>query len=254
MSDAPLRSVPCPTPFAVSPTGDGDTHVISREFLQTGGIAALIANAAPTQRVLTDAERTASLVATLAVRPPGEAWLFGYGSLIWNPTIHSLERRVARISGWHRAFCLSVRVGRGSLDNPGLVLGLDAGGECTGVAYRIADELLYEELELLWRREMVSGSYVPRWVEVHDEDGRHFGSALAFTIDRSCEQYAGHLSEQEVVQRLATATGALGSAADYLFRTCAGLRACGLADADMEHLAAQVVARQGSGAAPGTAP
>ena len=230
---------------ATGPCADPDDHVISRSFLQSGGIAALLASAAPTLRLLTDAERHASLLATLAARPAGDVWLFGYGSLIWNPTVHTVERRVARIAGWHRAFCLSVQAGRGSPEQPGLVLGLDAGGECTGVAYRMDESLLHDELALLWRREMVAGSYIPRWVDVHDEHGTRFGSAIAFTMDTCCEQYAGHLSEQEVIDRLATATGMLGSAADYLFRTCAGLRACGMVDAALERLAADVLARQG---------
>ena len=243
MSATPPPPDPDATPATASCADDG--HVLSRVFLQAGGIADLLASAAPTLRLLTDAERMESLRATLAMRPPGDAWLFGYGSLIWNPTVHSVERRVARITGWHRAFCLSVRAGRGSADNPGLMLGLDAGGECTGVAYRIAEDLLHAELELLWRREMVAGSYVPRWIDVHDEHGTHFGSAIAFTMNNSCEEYAGQLSEQEIIRRLATATGALGSAADYLFRTCAGLRAHGMVDAELERLAADVAAWQG---------
>lgn len=225
----------------------GEAHFLSRSFLQSGGIAALVARAVPGQRVLTDAERAESLRAALAERPPGDAWLFGYGSLIWNPTVHTVERRVARISGWHRSFCLTVRAGRGSLERPGLVLALDAGGECTGVAYRIDEAVLHSELELLWRREMVSGSYVPRWVSVHDAQGAAFGSALAFTMDTGCEQYAGHLNEEQVIECLATASGVLGSSADYLFRTCEGLLACGVQDADLEYLRARVAAHQARG-------
>jgi len=218
--------------------------VLSRAFLQEGGVAAMVARVAPTLRLLTDAERQASLLATLAQRPAGDAWLFGYGSLIWNPTIHHVERRVAHIRGWRRDFCLSVRAGRGSADYPGLVLGLDTGEECTGVAYRIGEDVLHAELELVWRREMVAGSYIPRWVDVMDGNGVRFGSAIAFTIDIACEQYAGALERQELVERLATATGVLGSSADYLFRTCAGLRECGIVDEELERLAAEVSARQ----------
>ena len=237
---------PEPAPEPAAPVR-GEDHFLSRSFLQSGGIAALVAREAPAQRVLTDAERAESLHAILAERPAGDAWLFGYGSLIWNPTVHSVERRVARVSGWHRSFCLSVRVGRGSLDRPGLVLALDAGGECTGVAYRIEEAVLHTELELLWRREMVSGSYVPRWVPVHDAQGEPFGSALAFTMNTGCEQYAGHLNEEQVIECLATATGILGSSADYLFRTCEGLLACGVQDTDLERLRALVTALQSRG-------
>ncbi len=210
-----------------------EEHVLSRALFESGGIDAQVSKAAPDMKLLTEAERTASLRATLAVRPPGDAWLFGYGSLIWNPTIHSVEQRTARIEGWHRAFCLSIRAGRGTTDKPGLVLGLDAGGSCTGVAFRIAEDVLEGELMLMWRREMLTGSYVPRWLNVLDAQGVRFGSAIAFTIDESRPQYAGNLAQEEVVKRLATASGTLGSAADYLFRTRDGLRTRGIPDPEL---------------------
>ena len=217
--------------------------VLTRAMLKAGGIDALVARAAPGLRVLTEAERGESLRQTLADRPPGEpVWLFGYGSLIWNPAIHTAERRTARIEGWHRAFCLSTRIGRGTMDKPGLALGLDQGGSCLGVAFRLADEGLETELGLLWRREMLAGSYVPRWLDVLDESGLRFGAAIAFTINPAAEQYAGCLAHEAVVQRLATAVGELGSAADYLFRTCAGLRQQGIPDAELDRLAASVEA------------
>ena len=229
-----------------------DRHVLTRELIEAGGVGAIVARDAPGLRLLTDAERAASLRATLAARPPGDVWLFGYGSLIWNPTVHSVERRTARVDGWHRAFCLSIRAGRGTAENPGLMLGLDAGGDCTGVAFRIAEEVLEAELALLWRREMVAGSYVPRWVDALDGHGRRFGSAIAFTIDSAGEQYAGRLAREVIVQRLATASGALGSAAEYLFRTRDGLRAHGIPDPDLERLAAAVEAAQRRAAEDGT--
>lgn len=219
-------------------------HLLTRELIEAGGVHAIVARDAPGLRLLTEEERAASLRATLAERPPGDVWLFGYGSLIWNPTIHSVERRTARIAGWHRAFCLSIRAGRGTAERPGLMLGLDAGGDCTGVAFRIAEEMLEAELALIWRREMVAGSYVPRWVDALDREGRRFGSAIAFTIDAAGEQYAGGLAHEIVVERLATASGALGSAAEYLFQTRDGLRAHGIPDPELERLAASVEAAQ----------
>ena len=204
-----------------------------------------MARAAPGLQMLTEAERAASLRETLAERPPGEpVWLFAYGSLIWNPTIRSVERRTARIKGWHRAFCLSTPVGRGTMDNPGLVLGLDAGGECTGVAFRLAEDTIETELKLLWRREMLAAAYVPRWLDVEDYHGVRFGTAIAFTINRTAERYEGDLSREAIVQRLATATGELGSAADYLFRTRDGLRLQGIPDPELERLAHSVEAIQ----------
>jgi cation transport protein ChaC len=218
-------------------------HVLTRALLEAGGIDALVARGAPNLRLLTELERAESLRQTLAARPPGEAvWLFGYGSLIWNPTILTVERRTAHIVGWHRAFCLSTQVGRGSLDNPGLVLGLDTGGSCTGIAFRLAEESLASELGLLWRREMLAGSYVPRWIDLLDEQGVRFGTAIAFTINREADQYAGNLGRETIIQRLATASGELGSAADYLYLTCDGLRAEGIPDPELERLAISVEA------------
>lgn len=218
--------------------------VITRDMLREGGIERLIGEAIPGLRVLTEAERAASLAGLLAHRPDrgGGAWVFAYGSLIWNPAIHTIERRFARTHGWHRSFCLSTLAGRGSPDLPGLVLGLDRGGACAGAALLIAEDELAEELPILWRREMLSGSYQPRWVTVRDETGAPFGRAIAFTIRREGHWYAGGLAEDEVIRRLALARGALGSSADYLFQTRDGLRSLGIVDRRIERLAAQVEA------------
>jgi glutathione-specific gamma-glutamylcyclotransferase len=218
--------------------------ILTRSLIETGEIDAIVAKDAPALRLLTEAEREASLQTVLASRPPGDVWLFGYGSLIWNPTIRIVERRIAQVAGWHRAFCLSTMAGRGSAESPGLVLALDAEGTCTGVAFRIAEANLESELTLLWRREMLCGAYVPRWVDVRDREGARFGSAIAFTIDPMSDHYAGGLTVEAVVRRLATASGVFGSAADYLFRTCDGLRAHGIADAELDLLATRVEAAQ----------
>jgi len=224
-------------------------YLLTRELIQNGEFHSMIAGAAPAMRLLSDAERDASLSSTLASRPEGDVWLFGYGSLIWNPILHHVERRTARIKGWHRSFCLSSLVGRGSSANPGLVLGLEAGGECTGVAFRIADDMLEAELSLLWRREMLSNSYVPRWLDVSEGEGTRFGTAIAFTIDQGGDHYAGALELDEIIRRLSTASGVLGSAADYLFRTCEALRSHGIPDPDLEQFAARVDAERWASAA-----
>ncbi len=219
-----------------------DNHVITRETLRDDAIRRMVAASAPDMRLLTDAERAASLDATLAARPDADAgvWLFAYGSLIWNPALHFDQRRLARVHGWHRSFCLSTQAGRGTPANPGLVLGLDRGGACTGAAFHIPEALVQDELDLLWRREMLSGSYRPRWVRVRGSDGVPFGHAIAFTIQRDGEHYAGCLAREDIVRRLASACGALGSSADYLFRTRDGLRSLGIVDAGIEDLARRV--------------
>ena len=198
----------------------------TRDLIQSGGIARMLAESAPGLVVLTDAERATSLASTLATRPPNQqgVWLFAYGSLIWNPALDYTERRFARIHGWHRSFCLSTIAGRGTPEHPGLVLGLDRGGACTGAAFHIAEPYVAQELDLLWRREMLSGSYRPRWVPVRGQGGIPFAQAIAFTIRREGPYYCPRMPQAEFVHRLATTAGALGSSKDYLLKTRDGLR------------------------------
>lgn len=229
-----------------------DEFFLNRARLLDGSIAKLAANAPSDVHILTDDERAASLAATLESRPAGDLWLFAYGSLIWNPVVHFVERRVATIQGWRRAFCLSSPGVCGTPDNPGLMLGLDQGGSCTGVALRIAEDVLADELSLLWRREMVANAYIPRWVDVFSEESADpFGHAIAFTIDAAFPRYAGSLPEAKTVRRLATASGTLGSSAETLFRTRDGLRSLGVPDPTMERLATLVEAFASSSSATG---
>lgn len=215
---------------------------MTRDGLLDGSLLREFAACAPALRLLTEEERAASLARTLAQRPPGDGgvWLFAYGSLIWNPALRYDDRRVARIQGWHRRFCLSTIAGRGTQDAPGLVLGLDRGGACTGAAFHVAEALVAEELTLLWRREMLSGSYAPRWMRLRDQAGAPFAHGIGFVIDRAGPYYAGALAEEETVRRLATARGNLGSSAEYLLRTRDGLRLLGINDPHVERLARQV--------------
>ncbi|MFP8964962.1 gamma-glutamylcyclotransferase [Pokkaliibacter sp. CJK22405] len=221
-----------------------NSHVLSRLLMESGGVEAMIARDSPTHRILTEEERHASLREALAQKPAGETWVFGYGSLIWNPTIHHIDSQPVRIHGWHRSFCLSVTAGRGSPEQPGLVLALDEGGSCSGVAYQLEEANVWRELELLWRREMVSGAYIPRWLPMLSLTGEARGYGLAFTMDHGHEQYAGDLTEEELLYRIAYAGGALGSCAEYLFHTCEGLHQSGIADRDLDQLAQSVKAYQ----------
>jgi len=224
--------------------GEDAMDLMTREMIDAGAIEVMVARDAPNMRILSEAERRDSLLRTLAAKPRDDVWLFGYGSLIWNPTVRFIERRVARVMGWHRAFCLATPAGRGSVDNPGLVLGLDAGGHCDGVAFRISGDLVERELAMVWKREMLAAAYIPRWLDLLDQDGGRFGCGIGFTIDPDCERYDGRLQRQQVVRRLATATGALGSSADYLFQTCESLRDHGIHDEDLELLRAEVATLQ----------
>ncbi len=223
----------------------GEEGAWTRARLLAGEFAQALREHQPEIHVLSDAERAASLAAMLAARPErgGGVWVFAYGSLIWNPAIHIVERRLGHVPGWRRSFCLQVRMGRGTRENPGLMLGLMPGGGCTGVALRVAEEALEEELDILWRREMVAAGYVPRWVAMHGEDGTALGHAIAFTMNPDSPGYCGDLPEDEMVHALATARGRLGTAAEYLFRTRDGLREMGIHDDFVEATAQKVEAR-----------
>ena len=171
--------------------------------------------------------------------PARDLWIFGYGSLIWNPLFHHIERRLASIHGFHRCFCLRSRIGRGSLDKPGLVLGLDFGGCCNGVAFRIAAHDVRHELTLIWRREMVLGSYAPRWVTVRGSNQKL--RAIAFVVNHNHPHYAGKLPPDTIIKTLATAHGRFGSGADYLYQTVDCLANNGIHDAHLVRLREQVM-------------
>jgi len=186
-------------------------------------------------QVLSPEERLRSRQETMRrVEADEDVWVFGYGSLMWNPAFHYVEQRPAKCHGYHRSFCLSTPVGRGSPDCPGLVLGLDRGGSCAGIAFRIAADQVDEELDLVWRREMVAGSYVPTWVRLATGDGPV--NAIAFVIDRTHGRYAGRLSLEQAAAQIAAASGPLGPCSDYLANTVAALDALGIGDGPMHRL------------------
>ncbi|MEP6607821.1 MAG: gamma-glutamylcyclotransferase [Burkholderiaceae bacterium] len=167
-------------------------------------------------------------------------WLFGYGSLIWNPEVTFDRRFTARVHGYHRRLCLWSRLNRGTLDCPGLVAGLDRGGSCAGMAYRLPAATARNELENLWEREMFMGSYSPRWLSCRLDGGAGgtLVSALAFVVRHDASNYTGKLSESEILAVFARGScGRFGTSLDYLVKTVAALREHGLRDPHLEHLA-----------------
>ena len=191
---------------------------------------------------LDDEALSRSLTATLAAKPKGAGWwVFGYGSLLWNPLFAIAEARPATVHGLHRRFCLRSLASRGTRERPGLVLGLERGGACRGVAFRLPSALALDELHLLWRREMVVGSYRPVWVRVRA--GERALTALAFAVRRDHPQYAA-LSMDEQADTIAHACGAFGSTCEYLTKTRSALAGHGIVDAYLERLAADVATRQ----------
>ena len=203
---------------------------------------AIYVEAVEAHRALSDQALAASLATTLTQRPPHAGWwVFAYGSLLWNPLFPFAEARPATLRGRHRRFCIWSLASRGTVSSPGLVLGLDRGGSCRGVVYRLPAECAHAELELLWRREMVTGVYRPQWVKV--VAGAHALTALAFVVDRAHPQYAGRLALARQARVLCAACGAFGSSADYLERARVSLVTHGIVDPYLEALA-RVMARR----------
>ena len=220
---------------------------LTRESILDGSLHALVRDVlGPNVRFMTDAERAAQVQAILARAPrPGRIWVFAFGSLIWNPAFHFVERRVARIHGFHRQFCLWARAGRGSPERPGLMLSLEAGGSCSGVAYRLSRRAAAVELDVIWRREMMTGAYRPVWVTAHTEKGAE--AAIAFSANRQHERYVPGLDDEEVARWLANGAGPMGRCCDYLFDTVQHLRALGLRDRRLEALESKVRKRLPAG-------
>lgn len=229
---------------ASSPEGGA---AITREALLDGSfLRRLRARATPDNPIRSDVELAACLAGTLEGWTPGaDAWVFGYGSLMWNPAFLHEETRFGTVRGHHRRFCLWQSRGRGAPDNRGLTLALDRGGLCRGLAFRIAADRVREELALIWRREMLSGAYRARWFEVATGSGPI--RAITFVVNRDHPRYAGRLGDAEAAARIASASGELGTCVEYYDRTVAALAAFGIRDAGLERVG-QALARLRAGA------
>lgn len=186
-------------------------------------------------RIRSDEEREASIQQMLAEAGEGQdIWVFGYGSLMWNPAFHYAEERPALLRGYHRRFCFWTPLGRGTPENPGLMLGLITGGSCRGLAFRIAPDAVEQELSIVWAREMMGDVYQPNWFNLQTNDGPI--RALAFTLNRGHERYAGNLPVETVTRHVATAAGRLGPCMDYLVSTVSKLEEMGVRRGPMHNL------------------
>jgi cation transport protein ChaC len=215
--------------------------MLTRESIRSGAVRKIAADHG-LMRMLSEEELARSLGGLLdGVDLSDGVWVFGYGSLIWNPAFHFTDRVVGTIHGFHRRFCLWTHLGRGCPERPGLVLGLERGGSCRGVAYHIAPDAAMEELDIVWRREMISDAYVPRWVAVRTPMATV--QAITFTINQAHERYARDLSDEEAAAAIACASGFLGPCADYLINTVDHLADLGIHDRPLERLRARVLAQ-----------
>jgi cation transport protein ChaC len=172
--------------------------------------------------------REANRRAVMSGRLNRDLWVFAYGSLIWDPAIYFDEIRRASLTGWSRRFCMRLFGGRGSYETPGLMAALDTGGACESLVFRIPAQLVEHETELLWMREMFSGTYRPAFMEVETPQGPV--EALTFLIERENERYAPELSDEETARIIATASGGLGENFDYLDSLARHLQELGIED------------------------
>ncbi len=166
-------------------------------------------------------------------------WVFGYGSLMWRPGFAHVETRRARLAGYRRALCIHSHVHRGTAERPGLVLGLDRGGSCIGLAFRVPGSLHKEVVAYLRERELVTNVYLERTLHAVLEDGGAV-PVLGYVVDRGHHQYAGRLDVEAAARQVRGAVGVSGRNEDYVLNTLEHLRALGIRDRWLEDVAARL--------------
>ncbi len=168
-------------------------------------------------------------------------WVFGYGSLIWNPGFPFAERVLATLPGYARTFCMRSIHHRGTPEDPGLVLALDAHDEahCQGIAFRVTDAARDETLAVLRERELISSAYLEKVLHVELHDGRRI-DAVTYVVDTAHVQYCGGLPLEEQARIIACAAGGRGPNTEYLYNTTDHLSELGIEDSDLTWLAEKV--------------
>lgn len=169
----------------------------------------------------------------------GSLWVFGYGSLMWRPGFAYARRCKALLRGWRRSLCVFSHVYRGSPERPGLVLGLDRGGACPGVAFEVDAALREATIRYLREREQVTAVYLERVAPVELEDGDRV-LAVTYVADRLHEQYAGRLDREAMLEYVRAGQGQSGGNVEYVLETHDHLREMGVRDRDLEWLSARL--------------
>lgn len=170
-----------------------------------------------------------------------DLWVFGYGSLMWRPGFEFAEQRPARLNGAHRALCVISHFHRGSPEEPGLVLGLDRGGSCRGVAFRVSHKLREPTISYLREREQVTSVYLEktRLVDLLDGDRKRV-SALCYLVDRGHPQYSGAMTLEEQLRYVQRGHGKSGANVDYVIATVEAMHSLGIRDRGLEWLAGKL--------------
>ncbi|MGI8524624.1 MAG: gamma-glutamylcyclotransferase [Pseudolabrys sp.] len=167
-----------------------------------------------------------------------DLWVFAYGSLMWRPGFQFRERRNAKLIGAHRALCVYSFVHRGTPEKPGLVLGLDRGGACRGIAYRVAAGKRDDTIAYLRAREQATMVYRETWRAVWlDDDPKARVSAICYMVDRGHEQYAGRLTVEQQLHYIRQGHGRSGVNREYVIETVKSLEALGYREGELHLLA-----------------
>jgi glutathione-specific gamma-glutamylcyclotransferase len=170
-----------------------------------------------------------------------DLWVFGYGSLMWRPGFDYIERVPARLIGLHRALCVYSFVHRGTPERPGLVLGLDRGGMCRGIAFRVAAAAREPTVSYLRAREQVTTVYLETMRRIEfEEEARRQVRALCFIVDRSHVQYAGRLTLAACLHHVRQGHGSSGPNRDYVIETVHALEALGYRESELHLIAARL--------------
>ena len=210
--------------------------LLTKEDFASGRHIRMIAEAGHLDHIdlSTDEYRLATRDRMIADSPGDTIWVFGYGSLIWNPAFDYDERRVGILRGYHRQFCFFSTTGRGTPEAPGMMLALDRGGSCKGVVLGVRRERAAEELTSVFMRELTSKTYSARLTRVMTDEGPV--SAISFIANRDSRNYAGRRSSEEIARYIAQGCGHLGPCQDYLFNTTEHLDALGIRDRRLHEL------------------
>ena len=229
-SDA-FRHLPALCRLIVSP--QSSAMRLSDERFAELDAQALLESWPPGWRMEHDA-REANRHAVLSGRLTQDLWVFGYGSLIWDPAVEVAEYRPGTLTGWRRKFCMRIEGGRGTRERPGLMAALDEGGHCEGVVLRIPAALVDQETNYMWRREMFAGAYRPVFREIATPLGKI--EALVFLIEQSNRRYVPRMPYDEAARIIAAAEGDLGPNFDYLDLLVRNLEFLGIKDDEMIQL------------------
>ena len=175
-----------------------------------------------------DGYREASRQKTLKGRLGHDLWVFGYGSLMWDPAFYFSEVRIALLQGYQRSFCIKSVLGRGTPEHPGLMAGLVPGGQCHGLAFCIDGSHSEEESRVIWQREMLLHAYEPKFIGLETAQGPI--EALSFVVDPTAEIYLPGMSPEQTARYMATGAGVFGSSLDYLERLAEHFETLGIED------------------------